>query len=195
MKDFILSSAKRILPLLLIVSAVIPANAQTSASLLSEAQREYQAGNIASAKSKFQVVLASDPKNVVAKNYLKAIATAESQAGPGVKTEAQYKKLILPQVEIREATLDSALEYLKQAAVKASNEKLKPSFVLQPGVDASTPVTLRLSGIPFTEALRYVGDLASVQFSYDQYAISVRPKAGSVPAAAPAPVEGVATEP
>ena len=136
MKDIILSSAKRLLPVLLVVSAAIPANAQSSSQLLAEAQREYLAGNLGSAKTKFQLVLASDPKNVAAKNYLKAIATAESQAGPGVKTEAQYKKLILPQVEIREATLDSALEYLKQAATKASDGKMKPSFVLQPGVNA-----------------------------------------------------------
>jgi hypothetical protein len=187
MKDFTLSSAKRFLPILLVVSAAISANAQSSA-LLSEAQRDYVAGNIASAKTKFELVLASDPKNVAAKNYLKAIATAESQAGPGVKTEAQYKKLILPQVEIREATLDSALDYLKQAATKASEGKMKPSFVLQPGVNASALVTLRLSGIPFTEALKYVGDLASVQFSYDQYAISVKPRSGAAPATAPAEV-------
>jgi len=185
MKDIILSSAKRLLPVLLVASAAIPANAQAP-SLLAEAQREYLAGNHASAKTKFQLVLASDPKNVAAKNYLKAIATAEAQAGPGVRTEAQYKKLILPQVEIREATLDSALEYLKQTAIKASDGKMKPSFVLQPGVNTAAPVTLRLSSIPFTEALRYVGDLAAVQFSYDQYAISVRPKASAVPVAAPA---------
>ena len=185
MKDIILSPAKRLLPVLLFASAAISANAQAP-SLLAEAQREYLAGNHASAKTKFQLVLAADPKNVAAKNYLKAITTAEAQAGPGVKTEAQYKRLILPQVEIREATLDSALEYLKQAAIKASNEKLKPSFVLQPGVNTAASVTLRLSGIPFTEALRYVGDLAAVQFSYDQYAISVRPRAGTAPTTAPA---------
>ncbi len=185
---------KRSLFSLLLAAMTLPATpARAQASLITEAQREYAAGNYSSAKTKFELVLAADPKNVVAKNYLKMIAAAESQAGPGAKTEAQLKKLILPQVEIREATLDSALEYLRQQAAKASGDKLKPSFVLQPGVNSAAPVTLRLSNIPFTEALRYVGELAAVQFSIDQYAISVRPKAASVPAAAPVEVRAAET--
>jgi len=175
-----LSWLSSFLALALAVLPVLPAQAQTS--LLSQAQKEYAAGNIGSAKTKFELVLAQDPKNVAARNYLKMIAVAEAKAGPGAKTEAQYKTLILPQVEVREATLDSTLDYLKQAAAKASGGKLQPSFVLQPGVNANAPVTLRLNNIPFTEALRYVGDLAAVRFSYDQYAISVRPKSGSAPA-------------
>ena len=39
-------------------------------------------------------------------------------------------------------------------------------------------ITLNLTNIPFTEALRYVGSLAGVAFTYDKYAIMVKPVGG-----------------
>lgn len=179
------SSFRRLFLPLLLACTALPAHA--AESLATEAQRDFAAGRYNEAKTKFETILASNPKNVAAKNYLKMIAAAEAEAGPGSKSESAFKKLILPKVEIREATLDSTLEYLRQQADKASNGKLKPNFVVQPGVDTSAPVTLRLSEIPFTEALRYVGDLARVRFSFEAYAISVRPKKPATEAPAPSP--------
>ena len=171
-----------LLPLLLCFAAsALPLAAQQS-SLLSQAQKAYLAGDIATAKPLFEQVLADDPKNVAARNYLKAIAAAEAQAGPGAKMEKQYRELILPKVEFKDATLDSVLEALRQLASKASGGKIEPNFVVQPGVNVSSPVTLSLSNIPFLEALRYVGELVKADFVVDRYAIMVKPKASATPA-------------
>lgn len=183
--------------LLLLASTTIPAGAKPSLS--AEAQRDYLAGDYTAAKQKFELILATDPKNVAARNYLKMIATAEGQAKPGAKLESQLQKLILPQVDFKEATLDAALDYLRVQATKVSAGKIQTSFVLQPGVNSSTPVTLHLVNIPFTEVLRYMSELANVQFSVDRYAISVKPKAAKVEQA-PAPAatgtdEGTAVAP
>ncbi len=171
--------------LLLFAAAVLPAGAQSSLS--TEAQRAYLAGDLSTAKQKFELILASDPDNLAARNYLKMIAVNEAKAGPGAKLESRLQKLILPSVDFKEATLDAALDALRQQAGKISGGKIQPNFVLQSGVNSAAPVTLRLANIPFTEALRYIGQLANVEFIVDQYAILVKPHEGaSTPAPAPA---------
>jgi len=168
---------KRTLALLLagFVISALPVAAQQS-STLSQAQKAYIAGDLANAKALFGQVLAQDPQNVAARNYLKAILQAEAEAGPGTQVEKQLQTLILPQVEFKDATLDSVLDALRQQAAKASGGKIQPNFVLQPGVNAAAPVTLHLSNIPFREALRYVGELVKADFVVDRYAIVVKPK-------------------
>ena len=173
---------KRTLLLLCFAASTLPLAAQQS-TLLSQAQKAYIAGDVATAKPLFEKVLAEDPQNVAARNYLKAILAAEAQVPAGAKMEQQYKALILPKVEFKDATLDSVLEALRQMGIKASNGKLEPNFVLQPGVNPSSPVTLHLSNIPFIEALRYVGELVKADFVVDRYAIVVKPKAIPAPAA------------
>ena len=175
---------RTLVPLLLcFAAATLPVAAQQS-SLLSQAQRAYMAGDVATAKPLFEKVLADDPQNIAARNFLKAIVAAEAEVGPGAKMEKQLQKLILPKVEFKDATFDSVLEALRQMAAKASDGKLTPSFVIQPGVNVSAPVTLRLNNIPFTEVVRYVCTLANAEFVVDRYAIMVKPKTAST--AAPA---------
>jgi hypothetical protein len=41
--------------------------------------------------------------------------------------------------------------------------------------------------VPFTEALKYLGELADVQFSFEKYAIVVKKKAAAATAGEPAP--------
>jgi hypothetical protein len=48
--------------------------------------------------------------------------------------------------------------------------------------------TLSLQNVPFTEVLRYIGELTNVQFSYDRFAITVKPKTTVVETKAHAPV-------
>jgi hypothetical protein len=173
---------KMFVPLLAVLAVSSLPLAAQQGSLLSQAQRAYLAGDLETAKPLFQKVLADDPQNVAARNYLKSIAQAESQANPGATLEKQLAALILPKVEFREATLGSALDALKKLAAKASNGKIQPNFVLQPGVDPQTPVTLSVTDIPLREVLRYMGQLAKADFVVEKYAIQVVPKKDAAPA-------------
>ena len=118
---------------------------------------------------------------------------AEGARGKNGDQEKNLAAVILPKVEFREATLGSALEYLKQAISKASDGKQVVNFVVQvPEEQVKTqPVTLNLTTIPATEALRYLGDVAGLEFQYEKYAVVVRSKgsgasAQAVPAVPPA---------
>jgi hypothetical protein len=102
-------------------------------------------------------------------------ARRTGKAAPGARAPAD---------QFRDATLGSALDYLKNQAAKLSNNKVAVNFVVQLPDDVvkTRTVTLSLANVPFTEALRYLGDLAGVSFTYEKYAITVKPKAGAAPA-------------
>jgi hypothetical protein len=164
--------------------------ADAVAQLLAEAQTAMLRGDIPAAKAKFQSVKTLDPKNVTAAGYLAKIAAQEAKDGVNGSQEKQLAKLILPKVEFREATFSSTLDYLKQSVTKLTDGKQSVSFVVQqvPEAQANMPVTLSLTNVPFTEVVKYLGSLANVSFTYDRYAITVRPAAPTAQATtAPAP--------
>lgn len=164
--------------LALLLSAPIAFPQSSPASLYTEAQRAYLAGDVATAKDKFLAVLSADPNHAGAKNYLKTIAASEKKDKKSTLS-AQLAVLILPKVTFKEATFDSVLEYLKAKAAELTANKVAPSFVLQlpPDFTKQTPITLDLSNVPFTEVLRYLGELTSTKFEIQEYAIVVKPKA------------------
>lgn len=167
---------KRLLPLLLLLSTSLVAMAQDST--LSEAQRDYMAGRIDEARLKFEIVLNRDPKNTTARNYLKMIQAAEKKAGPGRKKEANYRALVIPKVQFVEAPLQDCLSYLNKRVSELTNGEVRPNFVLQPTVNGAALVTLKMENVPFTEVLRYLGQLSGTQFVFEEFAISVRPREG-----------------
>ena len=156
--------------------------AQSNQQLFNEAQRAYLSGDIGAAKQKFITVLQQDPTNIAAKNYLRMIVTQEKSDG-GSQLESQLKAIVLPKVELREATFGVALDYLKQQAAKQTQGKVTVSFVVQLPTEFTDTqrVTLNLSAIPFTEALRYLCDLAGVEYRVDKYAVTIRKKSAETP--------------
>ncbi len=189
------------LPLLLITAVMMlftqtgygQAKDASAQDALTEAQRDYIKGDMDAAKERFQFVLALDPQNLTARNYLHMIETAEAASGKNGALEKELKALVIPRVELKEATFDTALAYLKQDAEKVSGGKTKVNFVVQLPADVvtSTKVTLNLSDVPFTEVLHYVSELTGFSFSIDKYAITVK----QAPASTPAPVVNEAPTP
>jgi hypothetical protein len=159
--------------------------------LLTEAQTAYARGDITTAKANFEMVYKIDPRNQVAIGYLRRIRAAEGAGTKGVDQEKSLAAVILPKVEFREATLGSALDYLKQAIAKASDGKQAVNFVAQvPEEQLKTqPVTLNLTNIPATEALRYLGGVAGLEFRYEKYAVVVKAKGSDTSAQAVPPAK------
>lgn len=172
------------------------AHGETAQQLLTQGQLAYQRGDYETAKRNLELVNRMDPRNPTAIGLLKMIQ-AQQKKGGGQTAEKALSALILPQLQFKEASLGSALDFLKKKAADLSGGKVAANFVVQPGIDQdNTRVTLNLSNIPFTEAVRYIGELANVTFEYQQYAIMVRPKAplatnSPAPAPAGAPIPGL----
>lgn len=150
---------------------------------LTEAQRDYIKGDLDAAKLQFQLVLEVDPHNMIAQNYLRMIATKQNNSGNDA-LQKTLDALVLPHVQLKDATFDTALDYLKQTAVKISDGKTKVNFVVAVPAEiaAQKRVTLDLADVPFTAVLHYITEQTGFQFVIDQYAITVKLPSAATPA-------------
>ena len=178
-------------------TAYSQSNADAAHEALTDAQHAYIKGDLDTAKQQFKIVLELDPHNVTALNYMRMIATQEKATGQsGAGREKQLQALILPRVELKDTSFGVALDYLKQMAAKQGDAGI--NFVVQVPQDVvdAKKITLNLTNIPFTEVLRYMGELTSFKFVVEKYAISVKSTESSpaVTSAAPAasPIPGLA---
>jgi len=148
--------------------------------LMSEGQTAMIRGDIETAKAKFQMVNQLDPRNVPAIAYLRQIEAQEKQKGASPQQEKALSQLIIPKLEFREATFTAALDFLKRKATELSGGKQSVNFVVQVAPESqNTPVTLNLQNIPFTEALRYIAELAGAKVEYQKFAIVIRGPGGA----------------
>ena len=179
MHTFPMKTVRPLVGFLTSIVLAVGAFAESTQELLTAAQIAYGKGDIETAKKNFQAVSRVDPKNQVAIGFLRKIAVDEAKKPAPSTTQKQLEKLMLPKVEFRDATLGSVLDFLKQQAPKHSDGKVNVSFVVQPEVQSGQTVTLALANVPYSEVLRYLGELAKVEFVYDKYAIVVKPRAGA----------------
>jgi hypothetical protein len=157
--------------------------------LITEGQTAYTKGDIDGAKSAFEMVYSMDPRNTTAIKFLVKIKADQGsgRTKSSVPIERQLASVVIPQIAFREATLSSALDYLRNAVRRQTGDRLAVNFVVQlPAEQANTQtVTLNLSNVPFTEAVKYLCEVANLTYEYDKYAIKLKPKAdGSAPATA-----------
>ncbi|TCO93301.1 hypothetical protein EV701_1043 [Chthoniobacter flavus] len=148
--------------------------------LLKEGQEAYQKGDIEGAKSAFEMVYTLDSRNITAINYLTRIRAMKGAAPKGgVPIERQVASVMIPQIQFRDATLGSALDYLKKAVARESGNKVAVNFVVKLPAEqvATQTVTLSLSKVPFTEAVKYLASVANLDVEYQKYAIVLKPKA------------------
>ena len=152
----------------LFVSLSAGARAQTPTQLYAVGDYYYKAADIEEAKRNLQLALQVDRNFVPASALLNRIASEQHASAP--------------------ALTSSEVEFLRQQAEAISRGRAKVSFVLPPEL-AQKRITLRLGNVPFLATLRYIGELAGVNFQMEKYAMRVRPASASTPplATIPAP--------
>ena len=82
-----------------------------------------------------------------------------------------YEKVIIEKFEVTDAELNEALQALKILAKNASGGKVIPNIIVRDAELGKKPVTLSLSKIPLSEALRYLAELSGAHLSYDKTAV------------------------
>ena len=162
--------------------------AENTQQVLREAQAAYLRGDIPTARKGFETVLRAEPKNQTAIGYIRMIAAAEKKKPAVASQQKQLAELIIPKIDLREASLGSTLDFLRQSAGKLSDGKIPVNFVVQVPEEQlkANTITLSLTSVPYTEALRYIGELARVTFAYEKFAIVVKPMGSGTPARDPA---------
>ncbi|MCX7825991.1 MAG: hypothetical protein N2689_10585 [Verrucomicrobiae bacterium] len=110
--------------------------------------------------------------------------------------EAPLKKMIVPSVDFRQATLADVVKFLSDISAELSADKRPVSFVLQVPPDFTpAPVTLNLRQVPMLDVLRYCTSVAGLSFRIEQHAVVIYrakphapPHAATTGAGAAAPI-------
>ena len=107
-------------------------------------------GDYDTATQMFNEVLQLDPQNTLAIQFLRNIRLRQAASGSTASIEEALKGLVLPRVELKDATFTAALDFFKQ---EAALQSVTVSFVPQlPAAQMEHIVTLSLAHIPFLDA-------------------------------------------
>jgi len=113
-------------------------------------------------------------------------AHAAAAAGSPALTKAE--KIIIPKIEMREATLGEAVEFLRKKAVEFDPDKTGIKISVKPGLEANDMrITLSLTNIPLIEAAKYITGLAEVGLTVTPDALVIQPLNGGAPRAGGTP--------
>jgi len=102
-----------------------------------------------------------------------AKAEGPKPANPANAEAARLAAIVIPKLTLRDASLVDALKELSALAKKADPAGKGMTMVLPPRNDAR--ITLQLSDIPVTEALKYITNLASMLYRFDGERILITP--------------------
>lgn len=84
-------------------------------------------------------------------------------------------KIILPQLELRRATLSEAVKAIQQAAMAAGPMAEDLKIVIEPGTQEETRITMFTHAIPASEALRYCAELSYYRIEAGDFNITLHP--------------------
>ncbi len=146
-----------------------------AAQVFSEAQRAFMSGEFETARAKFQQVLKANPTHRPSQHYLKIIDERERRDGGLGGKRKQIDAITIDRIDLKDADLGSVLHFLKERGEESGNTQINFVPRLPAGYLESRRITLSLSGMPFPEILRYVGNLADVVFKVETHAILVLP--------------------
>ncbi|MES2737360.1 MAG: M56 family metallopeptidase [Verrucomicrobiota bacterium] len=88
------------------------------------------------------------------------------------------RKIILPQVQFKEATLEEAAEFIRinvqTACVRM--EESPVNIIIKPGAPAGLKISLMLKDVPLIEALRYIAELSNHTLQWDDHSFILEPR-------------------
>src|SRR6186997_1108957 len=97
--------------ILLIMAGPLLAQTKTDKANFEQAVRSYNGGDFETARLLLESVIAADPKNQAAQNYLRMV---QAQQKAGSSLSAALKKIILPKVEFQQTTAREAVTFVAQ---------------------------------------------------------------------------------
>ncbi|GAA5145881.1 hypothetical protein GCM10023213_38140 [Prosthecobacter algae] len=88
------------------------------------------------------------------------------------------RKIILPQVQFKEATLEEAAEFIRNKVQTACDrmEESPLNIIIKPGAPAGIKISLSLKEVPLVEALRYLAELSNHTLQWDDHSFILEPR-------------------
>ncbi|MGF1656088.1 MAG: hypothetical protein ACFCU3_03820 [Verrucomicrobiales bacterium] len=166
-----------IVALLFCVSlATSPHSQATSAwgDILTQAEAAFAQGDLGTARELVTLVLAEEPGNSRARALLTRMEL-QARGGDGRRLEQSLQALILPSINVAEASLPDVLNFLSAEVQRVSGGQVQANIVLN--LPNETPgdlkVTLSLDNVPVLDVLRYLLSQVGLQYRVESYAVVV----------------------
>lgn len=87
------------------------------------------------------------------------------------------RKIIIPQIHLKNATLEEAVEFLRTLNRDVENGPPEiPNIIIKPGASSGTKISLRLKEVPLIEALRYIAELSNHTLQWDDHSFILEPR-------------------
>ena len=103
-------------------------------------------------------------------------AAAPAPAEPKGAAMKKAKAIILPKIDLRDATLSEAVDFLRVKSKELDPEKKGVNLVLIPSAKGEAPkITLNLVNVPLIEVIKYVTNLTNYGILIEDGAITIRP--------------------
>jgi tetratricopeptide (TPR) repeat protein len=136
-----------------------------------------QAGDPATARKSYEEALRVNPRHANARfriGELKKTAPAIAARG----REARIGAVVVPLIQLEEASLQESIEALGMMIEKESGGEVAPNFVIQDpqGRLSAAKITLNLKGVPTKGVLDYILTQAGAKVRYDEHAVVITPR-------------------
>jgi len=119
--------------------------------------------------------------------------TTQTAAVGSIPISVKLDKIILPQINLEQISIEEALDYLRAKSVELDTLELDPArkgvniaFNLRGGADEemekkilSQRFNLRLRNVPLSQVLRYINDQTHTSYSTDDFSVVIRPAGAS----------------
>ena len=137
-------------------------------TLFQQGRTAYYAGNFELAHKLLDQVHTMNPRHFETNALLGQI---NAQAKVEASLQKQYSAVVIPKFTVTDATLQESLEFLSMLSKKATGDKVQPNFIVKsPDLNKST-ITLALTNVPMTEAIRYLADMSKTKATWDKHAV------------------------
>ncbi|MGJ8697460.1 MAG: hypothetical protein ACSHYF_14175 [Verrucomicrobiaceae bacterium] len=134
-------------------------------------------GRIAAARAAFTRVLELEPGHGHAKHQLTRLPMVGKNFRLAQRKQ-KFKTTVLKEIDFYDSTLEEVVETLNLLALKETEKKWSPNFIIQDprGQVKDKKVSLQMKNIPMSAALQYVLDMTGTTVRFDEHATVIRPQ-------------------
>lgn len=174
-------------PLKLIVACALVAQASAETPAQSAARQSealYQQGltaekanDVATAKAAYTKAVKLNPDNANARYSLGQLVIHSPEIYAKAR-EAKFGEVMIPLIQLDNATLQEALDAFSTMIEKESKDQVTPNFVIQDpkGTLAAVKLSMNLKNMPSKGVMKYLMDQADAKARYDEHAVVVTPR-------------------
>ena len=161
----------------LIANAQNPTPAQQAEQFYTKGVALEKAGNVTAAKAAYLQALQLNPRHADAQYRVGEL----KQHGGNIAAKARQNKfgnIVIPQMNLEDASVAEALEALRLSMDKASNGAEVPNFVLKDPDRKleKTTISFQLKSVPAKGILEYILSQSRAKATYDEYAVVIEPR-------------------